>query len=189
MDDPPQPLAGQGTVLLAHWTSRARDIIFSVWDSFGTAPFRVGRTSTKRLFATCGVLMRITRDDVTLVVRTNARRQFQVCLLGAGWPEQWYASPYLAINAVPNLPLSFASWRGGGNFAQTCFSLAHSSILFNGLTHRAKFKQLSFTAEGKRLMAERADLGEDEGGSIEHSIDGRRSNQFKKAKKANNEDE
>lgn len=156
--DPMQPVAGQGTVLLATWmgpraSAGSTWAAWSLWDSFGTAPFRVGKNCAT-LYATRGVVMRVTLGESTLVVRTNDRCMFQACVLGEAWPRGWLSSPFTAINALENLPVVFHKWTRGPTFASVAFSMAQNHVALGRAT-RMLPKQLRFTADGERLKAHR----------------------------------
>lgn len=140
------PRAGQGEVLLAHWRTRASQRL-SVWDSYGSAPFKVARQNGRDLYATCGVLMRFSVTGSTLVIRTNAAQQFQVCLLGEAWPEQWlsWTRALKLVNSYPQPKIG------------RVFSVTQNQVTLGA----AVFKMIilvTFTPEGRRMLAQRASV-------------------------------
>lgn len=162
--DPRLPFEDQGQVLLAQWVSSSGHEI-RVFDSYGVAPFHAARDMGVELFATCGVLMRVTAADTTLVVRTNADGHYQCCRLGTTWPPQWTRSLYMASKNVAELPLTLVKWFKNGSAAKVLFSLVQNHVTMGRkvLTdHWYLFKSLQYTPQGEQLMSTRVPMPMDE---------------------------
>lgn len=150
--NPLRPVREQGEVLLATWTSKRMGIAWSVWDSFGSRPFFVSKIHKSDVFATRGIIMRATYKGVTLVLRTNPLKQFQVCFLGTPWPAQWSRTLHAATRGL-DAPAAMVLDNVVFSVVQNHVTLGREIVSSNALS---LLDSLVFTADGERLKASRA---------------------------------
>lgn len=150
-------VAGQGQVLLAHWPSPYGRLFWSAWDSFGTGPFAVHAHGQRVHFALCGMLLRVSDRDVTLVLRSNAVSQFQATLLHSPWGNEWYSTASEAVRVLGKLTHALAMLASPKLGDGYIFSGLHNYVILDiPYSLKRAMDTVFFTSEGERLKGTRA---------------------------------